>query len=64
MSSFMLGVEQATKAIHEGLKLAKHEEAAEYVRVQFLEALVADNIDTTLKEVFATSRQELGENTS
>ncbi|MCK5161945.1 MAG: hypothetical protein KAQ99_10255 [Candidatus Aureabacteria bacterium] len=64
MNSFKLGVEQATKAIHEGLKIAKHEEAAEYVRVHFLEALVADNIDTTLKEVFATSRRELEKNTS
>lgn len=64
MSRFMLGVERATKAIHEALMIAEYEEAAEYVRVQFIEALEDENIDWTLKEIFGTSRRELEKKTS
>ena len=64
MSKFLLGVERATKAIHEALMIAGHQEAAEYVRKQFIEEIEEENIDWTLKEIFGTSRRELEKNTS
>ena len=64
MSKFLLGVERATKAIHEALMIAGHQDAAEYVRKQFIEEIEEENIDWTLKEIFGTSRRELEKNKS
>ncbi|MCK5160089.1 MAG: hypothetical protein KAQ99_00795 [Candidatus Aureabacteria bacterium] len=62
MSRFLLGIERATKAIHEALMIAGHNDAAEFVRVKFIEGIEEENIDWTLKEIFGLSKRELEQN--
>ena len=62
MSRFMLGIERATKAIHEALLIAGHNAAAEFVRTKFIQGLEEENIDWTLKEIYGISKRELEQN--
>ena len=55
----MMGIERATKAIHEALLLAGYTDAAEFVRTTFVEGIEEDNIDFTLKEIYGVSKREL-----
>ncbi len=59
MTRFMMGVERATKAIHEALLIAGHTDAAEFVRKTFVAGIEADNLDFTLKDIFGVSIREL-----
>lgn len=59
MTRFMMGVERATKAIHEALLVAGYNDAAEFVRKTFVESIEDDNIEFTLEKVFGISKREL-----